>query len=371
MRGFLGRSLGNFARLIVLVCLVGGWSLFNSLLGLRDTIEDIATTDREQTLWTATQIEFVLSEFRSDLISSVYAEGGPTLAEVSTKFDIVYSRVSQVQEAQIQLIIAQHGGANLAERLILLRDEMASLIDQEGGASPADLLEIYRLASQAQTLWHPYKFVMLEAARNDRAAKLDGVADALSNVRIHLIFGLVAAIGAGLAVMVSYFMARNNSVLVQKLSKDEMTGCYSRQGFENVVSGYFQDGRTISVAVVDIDNLKEVNDTLGHAEGDLHIKRVGQAIRDVFRKEDCIARVGGDEFWIAADAPTEMVLEKLRQVDAEVQSYTWSGRLPSGRSGISFGAMSVSRYEDVEQAVQAADQSMYGAKRLRKVSRAG
>lgn len=368
MRAFLGLTLRNFAQLIVLICLIGGWSLFNSLLGLRDTISDIATTDREQTLWTATQIEFVLSEFRSDLLSVAYLDDGIAAQQVTTKFDIVYSRVSQVTEDQIQFIIGRHGGGHVAEELIAIRDDMARLIDQPGGPTEADFLAIYDLATEAQALWHPYKFIMLDSARQDRIAKLDGVTDALSNVRAHLVFGLLAAIAASVAVSLSYLMVKRNSVLVERLSTDDLTGCYSRQGFENAMQHHFKDGGSLSIAVIDIDNLKFVNDSFGHAAGDLYIKHVGKAICDVFRKQDCVARVGGDEFWVAADAPIDIVTEKLRLIDEQLKADQAAAGAPQRSGGISFGVVEVARLADLDPAIQSADRSMYEAKRFRKAS---
>ncbi len=78
---------------------------------------------------------------------------------------------------------------------------------------------------------------------------------------------------------------------------DSLSGLYNRAFFEEELIR-LERGRNlpISMVIIDIDGLKPANDTRGHAAGDELIRRTARVLKDVFRAEDVIARIGGDEF---------------------------------------------------------------------------
>jgi diguanylate cyclase (GGDEF)-like protein len=81
---------------------------------------------------------------------------------------------------------------------------------------------------------------------------------------------------------------------------DELTGLYNRRGFftlaEQQLNIYNRLKEEIYLLYADLDNLKVINDTRGHPEGDHAIIETAKIFRDSFRKSDIIARIGGDEF---------------------------------------------------------------------------
>jgi len=83
-------------------------------------------------------------------------------------------------------------------------------------------------------------------------------------------------------------------------TRDELTGLYNRRGFFMLVEQQLKmanRGKSdIHIFYADMDNLKEINDTHGHQEGDLAIVEIAAILRETFRESDIIARVGGDEF---------------------------------------------------------------------------
>jgi diguanylate cyclase (GGDEF)-like protein len=70
--------------------------------------------------------------------------------------------------------------------------------------------------------------------------------------------------------------------------------------------------------MADVDGLKEVNDIMGHAAGDKLLQEVGQIFKDVFRAEDVVARIGGDEFAAllpgADETATIEAMNRIRQI---------------------------------------------------------
>jgi diguanylate cyclase (GGDEF)-like protein len=112
------------------------------------------------------------------------------------------------------------------------------------------------------------------------------------------------------AVVISYniisilnLFARETLERLRSLSlKDELTGLLNRRGFftlaEHQVKIAKRKKHTMLLLVGDMDNLKRINDTLGHAEGDAAIIETADILRKSFRESDIIGRIGGDEFAI-------------------------------------------------------------------------
>ena len=124
-----------------------------------------------------------------------------------------------------------------------------------------------------------------------------------------------------------------------------------------------------SVAVLDIDNLKPINDTLGHTVGDKAIRSVARATRSLVRADDMLFRWGGDEFLVLMfklpqpDAARRM--EKLNKI-LEENCERWIGTPVTVT--VSFGVAGFTSLTDLGQAIEQADKAMY-ARRNRVRSR--
>ena len=85
---------------------------------------------------------------------------------------------------------------------------------------------------------------------------------------------------------------------------DELTGAHNRRGFlllaQHELRAARRRGTTSALVYVDLDNLKRINDTLGHRQGDLLLIATARLLRSEFRANDIIARIGGDEFTVFA-----------------------------------------------------------------------
>jgi diguanylate cyclase (GGDEF)-like protein len=98
-----------------------------------------------------------------------------------------------------------------------------------------------------------------------------------------------------------------------KATMDALTGLNNRGAFDRTVKGLAEmPGAQFSLALIDIDNLKKVNDMHGHLAGDRVLSGLAHALKSAVRDEDLVARHGGDEFAVLMrDAP-------LRQAESRI-----------------------------------------------------
>lgn len=100
---------------------------------------------------------------------------------------------------------------------------------------------------------------------------------------------------------------------------DGLTGLLNRTAFKKMVTEYITENSSSDTAMIflDIDHFKSINDILGHAAGDEAVKQVSGVLRNAFRSDDPVARIGGDEFLVfirhAQDADLKTRLQKLMQ----------------------------------------------------------
>jgi diguanylate cyclase (GGDEF)-like protein len=96
---------------------------------------------------------------------------------------------------------------------------------------------------------------------------------------------------------------------------DELTGLYNRRGFltfaDQLIKMADRSRSAIWLVFADVDDLKWINDTFGHAQGDLALTELAKILRDTFRESDVVARIGGDEFVVLAVENTRGNSERL------------------------------------------------------------
>lgn len=122
-------------------------------------------------------------------------------------------------------------------------------------------------------------------------------------------------------------IAIENARLYEELQRlaltDTLTGIYNRTFFEAELVR-LEDSRElpVSIIVIDLDNMKKINDKFGHLAGDNLLKAAVQILQEVFRKEEIIARIGGDEFAILLPKTDERALgEILPRIRSKLQEY--------------------------------------------------
>jgi diguanylate cyclase (GGDEF)-like protein len=146
---------------------------------------------------------------------------------------------------------------------------------------------------------------------------------------------------------------------------DELTGIYNRAFFDEELA-LMERSREypMSIIVADIDDLKVVNDKLGHAIGDKLLKNTAKALSTAFRAGDVLARIGGDEFAVLLPhTDSSMAGQLLFRLRAALAQY--NNKNPDLPIQISFGASTAEKGE-LKEAFIIADQSMYTDKATRK-----
>ena len=151
---------------------------------------------------------------------------------------------------------------------------------------------------------------------------------------------------------------------------DGLTKLHNHRFFQDELARAFEEsqryGRPLSLAMIDIDFFKKVNDTYGHAVGDDVLKRVAQIYRDSVRSTDLVARYGGEEFAVMMpetdleDAIT--FAEKIRSIIETTPIETQAGPL---QATVSLGVASVPRssIQSSKELIIAADKALYRAKK--------
>jgi diguanylate cyclase (GGDEF)-like protein/PAS domain S-box-containing protein len=158
--------------------------------------------------------------------------------------------------------------------------------------------------------------------------------------------------------------------LERQAQLDYLTGLANRRHFlalaEMALAGAVRYGRALSVLMLDIDHFKAINDSQGHAVGDLVLQKLGEICRLNLRKMDLIGRWGGEEFAVLLPETDGQAAfegsERLRQALAAGEL-----ALPSGRVlqfTVSIGLATLATDEaSVETLIERADQALYMAKR--------
>lgn len=104
--------------------------------------------------------------------------------------------------------------------------------------------------------------------------------------------------------------------LFEQMQSDPLTGIYNKAAVQELISEMIlsaENGREYAFFIVDIDNFKRVNDTYGHASGDFVIAEFARNLKDHFREDDIVGRIGGDEFAVFLKIPNREWLEKKAQ----------------------------------------------------------
>ncbi len=195
----------------------------------------------------------------------------------------------------------------------------------------------------------------------------------LFDARESVIDTLIYVLAVGLLATVATLMARGQRVLVGRAKTlaeqavrladiDGLTGCLNHRAFHARLveeAARAASGHPLSVLVLDVDFFKAINDAYGHLAGDEVLARLGSVLRENFRAQDVVGRIGGDEFAVLlpdADNGTAEALE--RRLLKEFAD----GALPHG-GRVTIGSASTAVATDARRLLGSADAQLYSKRR--------
>ncbi|MEO7966679.1 MAG: diguanylate cyclase [Gemmatimonadaceae bacterium] len=153
---------------------------------------------------------------------------------------------------------------------------------------------------------------------------------------------------------------------------DELTGLYNRRGFLTLAQQQLKlarrGHRELLLLFIDMDDFKDINDSFGHAAGDIALKRTSAILKKTFRDSDIVGRMGGDEFVVLATdsgaTTTEVIMQRLRR---ELHERNENESFPYL---LSF-SVGISRFDpkvppSIEELMAAADSMLYEQKKYKR-----
>ena len=146
---------------------------------------------------------------------------------------------------------------------------------------------------------------------------------------------LIAVVVLGVVAWVSRITNTLERQLRVQSVTDQLTNVLNRRGFEAVADYAMHNAKRMGSGLIvfffDLDGLKRVNDTIGHDAGSLMIRRFAELLVATFRKNDVVARVGGDEFVVVAAGTATTAADMLDRLARNVAECNASG-FCSGRN---------------------------------------
>jgi len=183
---------------------------------------------------------------------------------------------------------------------------------------------------------------------------------------------LLGALATALAILIAMFVIRHVTrqadLLEHQALHDELTGLANRLLFQDrlkksILSGQRQ-ASSFSIILIDLDQFKVVNDSLGHNVGDLLLQEIARRLKNNVRKMDTVARLGGDEFVIILDSIDNEQMIKFAEKLVKVIAEPFLLARNEIEIGISMGISSYPEHgHDSITLVNRADMAMYEAKR--------
>lgn len=195
---------------------------------------------------------------------------------------------------------------------------------------------------------------------------------AFDQMRILLVITII--VSALIIAILLVIMVRSNrkEVLAEKMKRladqqteyaynDQLTGLKNRRAYSEIIVQLAEAlPKGCRVIVFDVNQLKTINDTLGHEAGDELIRAAADCIRGCFEGVETIFRLGGDEFCVITTGDGDRASQALEALEARARA--WKGRYIDGFS-VSYGMASDEDAPDIRAIVKEADSRMYDYKR--------
>ena len=258
-----------------------------------------------------------------------------------------------------------HHAASIAEARVLLAQPW-DLVLLDRRLPDGDGIELCREVRPRNA--HGYIVIITGDATSE--AKLAGFGCGADDyvTKPFLIDELVARVRAGLRIVSLQKALLTSNARLEELSRtDPLTEVANRRAFEEELRERFEHARRyerpLSLAMLDIDYFKDINDAYGHPSGDAVLRRVAGTIRKCSRQSDVVARYGGEEFAIIL--PETQLFEALQfgeKIRAAIATEDFGGMPPRVTVSVGLATMGHTMFGSAADVVAAADAALYRAK---------
>ena len=200
-----------------------------------------------------------------------------------------------------------------------------------------------------------------------REAQLDAAEQRVLTQRLVVALVVIAAL---VAVVAAFWQLNRARRFRRRADVDSLTGICSRSATESLAVAAFdrcqRDKKPVSLLIADVDGLKAVNDSRGHAEGDVLLREMSALIASILRQQDVFGRWGGDEFVaLLLDTDAKVAAEVAERVRLAVVSGLVEKWVGTGTCSIG-GATRLVEGETFEMTLARADAALYRAKQAGK-----
>ena len=185
--------------------------------------------------------------------------------------------------------------------------------------------------------------------------------------QILVVFALFFCIIVGINIVSKLYVSKKQRQLEIKADTDLLTGLNNKLATERKIKEYIEHNPNSQsmMFILDIDNFKKINDTMGHAFGDVVLRTLGHSIGALFRSTDIIGRAGGDEFiiFLKGISDPDAIRKEAKKVEDFFKDFK-AGEYTKYAATASIGvAIYPQEGADFESIYKAADQALYKAKK--------
>ncbi|MDF2180150.1 diguanylate cyclase [Aliiglaciecola sp. CAU 1673] len=182
--------------------------------------------------------------------------------------------------------------------------------------------------------------------------------------QITVLFSVVALLGLS---VFAWYLIKTRRLFRHRAQTDYLTQVANRRSiFEQghaLVRQWMQSQKPLSVLIFDVDHFKQVNDNLGHEQGDKALKLVTQRAKGCLRQQDRIGRIGGEEFMVLLpDTDSKQAAQIAQRIRQDVEKAPLRKDDADYRLTISIGSATLMPGETLEVAMVRADKALYQAK---------
>ena len=298
--------------------------------------------------WLSGQIQSLLTVCTPPMTLRRLDEVESLLTDVIVKQKEAMGQTLQAQE-EMRLLLA-----TFVQRLTTMTEST--------GEFRNTLEENARLIEQAKTITDitPVMKTVIGATRN-MARDSQAVRDELNGMREKALATEAELVTLHLELYRASAQARH----------DPLTGALNRKGLdealEREISNVRRKNTPLCMALLDIDNFKNINDKLGHTAGDAALAHLAKVAREAMRPQDTLARYGGEEFvLLLPDTSQDKGIEAMTRLQRELTKHFFLSGTDKVLITFSAGVAQMSSEETGMEAIRRADQAMYLAKRAGK-----